>query len=281
MCIRSAISGILAASVLACGPLSAAVPAANESQQVVLAGTSQTDFVSEITGRTYRIYLAVPEAPPPPTGYPVMFVTDGDINFMPAVIQSRLQRSEGIPAAVVVGVGYPEGSGPAADRLNRRNLDFTLPTAPGHVPPGLKAAWENKLTGFGDAEAFFRVVTEEVRPLVSARAQLDPARQALFGHSLGGLFTVGALRNHHYAFAAYIASSPSLWWNGNQAIKPSLLQGIPSKGRLLVTVGALEQSAQGVLLPPGPQREITRLGNSPAFSNRAMCCGEYRTSSLS
>ena len=24
-----------------------------------------------------------------------------------------------------------------------------------------------------------------------------------------------------------------------------------------------------------------RLGNSPAFSNRAMCCGEYRTSSLS
>ncbi|WEK42003.1 MAG: alpha/beta hydrolase-fold protein [Candidatus Sphingomonas colombiensis] len=220
-------------------------------EPVTFAGARQYDMVSASTGRAYRIYLSIPASPPPPAGYPVLFVTDGDTNFIPAAIQSRLQVGEGVAPAVIVGIGYPDN-----DRLNRRNLDFTPPTPAEHVPPGLRDAWLNKQTSFGDAEPFFRFITQEVRPFVAAHARIDPANQALFGHSLGGLFTVQTMLAHPGAFRSYIASSPSLWWNDGELLKSPAHARAMKQQRLLVTVGALEQSTDQLLLPIGHDRDV-------------------------
>ena len=45
--------------------------------EAVIAATRQFDISSKITGRTYRVQIALPIAPPPPGGYPTLYVLDG------------------------------------------------------------------------------------------------------------------------------------------------------------------------------------------------------------
>src|SRR3546814_15077313 len=54
-------------------------------------------------------------------------------------------------------------------------------------------------------------------PAIEKRYAVDSRRQALYGHSLGGLFALHMLYSHPGAFRTIIAASPSIWWD-NQAI---------------------------------------------------------------
>ena len=53
----------------------------------------------------------------------------------------------------------------------------------------------------------------------SALVPVDATNQALYGHSLGGLAVVHALFTEPKAFRSFIASSPSLWWDGNAVLE--------------------------------------------------------------
>lgn len=101
---------------------------------------------------------------------------------------------------IIVAVGYPL-EGKLWD-AKRRSHDLTPPTA---IP----------VSGYGGAGLFLEFIERRVRPAVKARfPKMTFLREALYGHSYGGLFALYALFTRPRLFDCYIASSPSIWWNG-------------------------------------------------------------------
>ena len=109
---------------------------------------------------------------------------------------------------VVVGVGYASD----AEEENR-TLDLTPPTDPANLPVGMPNGWG----ATGGNDAFLSFLVDELKPAIAKAMVVDPSRQALFGHSLGGLFVLHALFVRSDSFDTYIAGSPSIWW-GKKAI---------------------------------------------------------------
>lgn len=170
---------------------------------VALPGTRQFDLAAG--GHTHRIMLAVPPAPPPTSGWPVLYVLDGDLLFAltAQLMRNRFARGPGVPAtgAVVVGLGY---AGEQVLDLDARAFDYT-PPAPG-------PATDERGRREGGADAFLDFIDATVRPMVERAAPVDAARQTLFGHSYGALCVLHALFTRPDSFQKYVAASPSLWW---------------------------------------------------------------------
>lgn len=193
-------------------------------------------------GGDYRVMIAVPDGPPPAAGFPVLYHLDGNAIFASMVEALRIQGARGaatgVAPGIVVGIGNAV-DGPF-DRL-RRNLDYTPtadPTTRGDRPDG--GEW----TATGGADAFLAVLETQVMPLVAGFAPVDPARQALFGHSLGGLFALHTLFTRPRTFARIVAVSPSLWWNGAAMIRDidALIASLPANPpRVMVAVGEDEE----------------------------------------
>jgi uncharacterized protein len=216
----------------------------------------QFDLTSKLNGRAYRIFVFTPLMAPPPEGYALIVASDGNMTFPIAAVLNGMFGMGGGRKAVVVGVGYPSDN-PLELGLKRRR-DLTPPTPVSAIPamPG----WpEPKAEDYGGAEDFHRFLTEELRPLIAERWPIDPANQTLYGHSLGGLFTLYALLNHPDSFRTFVASSPSIWWN-----ERAILDDVPAfaarvetgeaQPRVLISVGATEQEPPAIV-PPGFTRE--------------------------
>ncbi|MFG1418899.1 alpha/beta hydrolase-fold protein [Xanthobacter sp. V0B-10] len=220
---------------LAAGLGGARAPAA---APLTLPGAEERTVVSK-AGLAYRIFIALPREPPPPSGYPVLYVLDGNAVAGTLSDYARTQaRSQGglIQPAVLVAVGYP---GDAPHNMPRRARDLTpAPATAGGSGTYLKP----EDTGFADA--FLAFLVDELRPAIAADFPTDPARQGLMGHSFGGLFTLHALFTRPAAFSTYVAASPSLWWADGAILKEEdAFAAHPPQGRrrLLVTVGGQEQ----------------------------------------
>lgn len=193
----------------------------------------QRDIDSSITGQRYRIYLNVPTTPTPPGGHPVLFALDGNATFPALALMARSiaarSATTGRSAPVVVGIGYPSGQ----DFGGGRARDYTPPSGDG-TPPGE-----------GGADRFLDFIERELRPLVAALAPLDARRQALFGHSYGGLCTLHALFTRPGMFQAYLAASPSIWYRERFILSEvdgfaKRAAALPRKPALMLTAGELE-----------------------------------------
>lgn len=190
----------------------------------------ETTITSTHTGRSYRIQTAtIGEAPP--TGYPVLYLLDGDAYFPYALPLARtLLNPPGSGeqrALALVGIGYPGGQ---LFDLAQRERDFTPPAA---------ADGGNG----GDAEAFARFFDEELPPLLAAHIAIDRQQQSLFGHSYGGLFAL----YHLYTRASmqtYHLSSPSLWWeDGRIHAFADRLRAPADSLTIRISAGSGEQAA--------------------------------------
>lgn len=203
-------------------------------QPVTLPQAWQRDFAAK-DGSRYRLLISVPEGPAPARGFPSMLLVDGHALFPIATATAHLQaqrpEATGIGPAVIIGIGYP-GERPFDAERRQRDL---LP-----VP--------------GGAERFLDMLAGEVLPAVEKLAPLDPARRSLAGHSYGGLFTLNALFTRAGLFETYVAGSPSIWWQDRAILAREEAfhrAGDAQRGRLLITVGGLEQEAG---LSTRPQR---------------------------
>lgn len=210
---------------------------------VSLPDTDQYDLTSP-EGSAYRIFLSLPRQEPGPDGYPVLYLLDGNATFPSAAVSLALQmrrpESTGILPSAVVGIGYPTD-----DYLDavRRTRDYTIQLEADELPPrGDGAQWPPT----GGADAFLDFIVNEIKPSVARRLHVDKSREALFGHSFGGFFTLHALFSRPAAFRSYIASSPSIWY-GRKALDRELMtfckthQQESVSRRLLITVGGGEQ----------------------------------------
>lgn len=193
--------------------------------------------------RQYKILLGISDVPPPPSGFPVIYFLDANAIFgtmFEAVrIQSRRPERTGIVPALVVGIGYHIEKPFSPERY----YDFTL------TPPASELYSRREGTDrpeYGGAEQFLQFIDGELKPLIESRFKIDKDRQAIFGHSLGGLFVLQTLFTKPYAFNTYIAGSPSIHWNKSLLLDAeqkfiSSLENDKHHIRLLITVGELEK----------------------------------------
>lgn len=161
-----------------------------------------SSFDMEANGIAYRIFTAVPNEAAPEGGYPVIYMVDGN-RMLP--IAAKLMAENAALKAVFVGIGYPTDNQDEIVRL--RYFDLTPPTPDDLIPVHFN------VPKTGGRDAFFDFIDNQVKPEIEKRFDINKERQALFGHSLGGLFTLYALFNHTDSFQSYSAADPSIWWN--------------------------------------------------------------------
>jgi len=187
-------------------------------------------------GAVYRIFLAVPADAPPEGGFPVIYMLDANAGF--ATFVEALRRGAvrpqgtGIVPAVIVGIGYPTDG--VYDRA-RRTLDYSAGPSV-EPPPGVGGALKT-----GGRDAFFGFIEQVLKREIARRCQIDPLRQTLFGHSLAGYFVLDVLGRNTSAFSAYVAVSPSIWWDEERLVA-GLAETRKAPVRLSIMVGEWEQA---------------------------------------
>lgn len=95
--------------------------------------------------------------------------------------------------------------------VDRRN-ELALPT----TDPELIARYPTQ----GQSERFRLFLRDEVQPFIENRFRTS-GETALMGESLAGLFVVETFLKEPTMFDAYVAVSPSLWWDGGVLARQS------------------------------------------------------------
>lgn len=209
-----------------------------------ISGTFTWNMQSESTGRVYRISVAEPMGQPPECGYPVLYSLDANASFGTLAEAVRLQSRtpRGITPSIIVGIGYDSDSPIVTDE---RFYDYTVPAAAHELPVRPNGMpWPET----GGAEDFLDFIELQLIPRIASRYPVNPEKQSVFGHSLGGFFVLYALFTRPHIFRRYIAASPSVWWKQHvlyktwEVSKP-FLQPFDLQRELSIFVGTEEKPA--------------------------------------
>lgn len=210
---------------------------------------SHLDLDSRDGQRHYRLWIGQPRRPAPASGYPVLWMLDGNAAIS-ALEPEQLQALAGGQAPLLVAIGYQTDQ-----RIERaaRTYDYTP------VVPGL-AEQRDPLTGqpSGGVDVFLDLLEQSMRPMVAAIAPMDARRQTLWGHSYGGLAVLHTLFNRPGLFNHYAAASPSLWWNNGVIVREGkALHALPTcKPRSLLLM-------RGTAEPANPREQFTNDAQRP------------------
>lgn len=231
----------LALALALAAPIALAQPERNQKMDTSLLQRqdlayrfTQLDLDSADGQRHYRLWVGTPNRPAPASGYPVLWMLDGNA-ALGALDSQLLGKLAAGQAPLLVAVGYQ-----TEQRIERagRTYDYT-PALPG------QAEQRDPLTGqpSGGVDAFLDLLTERMRPMVAGLAPIDLQRQTLWGHSYGGLAVLHALFTRPGAFSDYAAASPSLWWHDGAIVHEA--QGLEQRlgntpARLLLMRGSEE-----------------------------------------
>ena len=167
-----------------------------------LRGGERRSLFSAVLGekRTYTLYLPEAGTGPDHCARPLIVVLDGN-DFADIVASTcRYLASVGrMPPVVVVGVD-------AADRWR----DYTPTRA--NIPDG------TPLPTSGGGALFRSFLVQDLIPAIGSIHPVSPF-VVVFGHSVAGLAAVDALLEDPEHVAGAIASSPSLWWDGEYTLR--------------------------------------------------------------
>jgi predicted alpha/beta superfamily hydrolase len=231
-----------AALVVACpaAAKAAPAPAGAASPGYVLPETETWELKGD-DGYPYQIFVSKPKGDAPTGGYPVLYVLDGNAMFAGFAETRRILSMEqsDISKSIIVGVGFKTD----LPYSERRLYDFT-----GGPPPPPWDANFSKIPN-GGWDKFLDVLSVNLRNEVARRYSINQNRQALFGHSLGGLLAVHTLFTRPAAFHAIIAASPSVFWHNQEMLREehdfvSRLEpgNIPNVARLMIVCGENEET---------------------------------------
>jgi predicted alpha/beta superfamily hydrolase len=129
--------------------------------------------------------------------FPVLYITDapGPVNEIGAVIDFLVDNG-GMPPLIVVGI---------------TNTDRTRDLTPTHSSEK-DSSGKEALPTSGGGDRLFDFIQSELMPEIEKRYRAEPYK-IFAGHSLGGLMAIHILTSRPDMFQAYIAVSPSLWWD--------------------------------------------------------------------
>ncbi|MEL7532094.1 MAG: alpha/beta hydrolase-fold protein, partial [Bacteroidota bacterium] len=154
---------------------------------------------SEILGQERPYIISLPEGyAESDKAYPVMYLLDGKGNFHHTTASvDFLTRSGRIPEMIVVGI----------PNTDDRSRDLT--------PEG--ESMKKDFPTSGGANNMLAFIEKELMPLIGKNYRASDYK-LLVGHSFGGLFAIHTLLNHPGIFDAYLAISPSLWWDQQKLV---------------------------------------------------------------
>ena len=155
-------------------------------------GPNQEQFTltSAHTNTDYAIYVAYPDGYQEDQAYHTVYLLDGDDYSREAAALLETHTD-----VVMVGIGYAG--------QNERGRDYAYPADP---------TFPNQS---GGAREFARFLNEELIPHVETTLRVRPTDRALFGHSLGGYFSLYMLYQQEQPnpFQYHMAASPNLMWH--------------------------------------------------------------------
>ncbi|KAK0648135.1 Alpha/Beta hydrolase protein [Cercophora newfieldiana] len=146
-----------------------------------------------------------------------MYVTDGNAYGLTAAehVKRRKPVDAAQPDTIVVTIGYPLTN--HVYDLSRRFIDLRppLPLPPGPGPDG------NPNPPPAGADDFIDFIDGALRPWVQKTVfpSVKFSRDALYGHSFGGVFAVWALISHPGLFDTYLIATPTVIWNNGSLLE--------------------------------------------------------------
>lgn len=219
-------------------------------------------FDSQDGKRHYRVYVGIPRKPAPPEGYPVIYMLDGNAAMHTLQDQDLAALFADNPP-VLVGIGYDV---PSRHDVMARAFDYTPPIL--NEDGSVRTDTVERGRPGGGADLFLDMIQDTIRPAVEARVQLDTARQTLWGHSFGGLFTLYTLVTRPRMFQRYVAGDPSVGWGDDALLKrangfhaaqapEAIVRVLVGRGRPAANADAAQPLSPGPvsIIPPG--REST------------------------
>lgn len=234
------LSKLIAVWIFVMNIAASSAQATGSSVGITVPATEQFTLTASANGRRYRIFVAHPRDAAPAEGYPVIYLLDGNATFLIGAEAVRLQtrKPKGFEPAALVAIGY-ETDEPFD--VVRRYFDYTTPSSPSALPPRkVDEPWPK----LGGADAFLDFIERDLKPEIERRLPINRKRQTLFGHSLGGFFTLHTLFTRSHLFSTYIAGSPSIWWNNSELLDRArdFVASSPDLGgkKLLIGIGADE-----------------------------------------
>ncbi|MDG4721480.1 MULTISPECIES: alpha/beta hydrolase [Thalassospira] len=168
---------------------------------------------SDLLGRDMRLLVWKPDHDAPKDGYPVIYSFDGETSI--TALAEFAAQAEVLGARYKLGapmvVAFAEMPGDYSHE--QRMYDFTpfAKTYELHERPNM-LEWPK----LGGGDTYLEAVMTEFKPFIAQTYAIDKDRETLFGHSLGGMLVLHMLATRPDAFDAYVAVSPSLWFNTPQ-----------------------------------------------------------------
>lgn len=166
-----------------------------------------------------------------------------------------------MPDTIIVSIGYPivPLDSPYSEQ---RYYDYQPPVCSNCTIPAMPGVPSN-------ADNFIEFVDNALRPWVRQtafpKARFD--RDALYGHSFGGLFVLYALVTRPDLFDTYLCASPALFWNDDYVFNHTDFLG-PLRSRTMLAANRTKPAFQisyGHLEQNPVQR---RTETDEAFANR-------------
>ncbi|MCF2500419.1 alpha/beta hydrolase [Dyadobacter chenhuakuii] len=164
---------------------------------------------SKLLNEDRKVYVHCPKADSADRNnhFPVIYVMDGD-NHFELLVQyvDYLSRPDVLAMPKTIVIGIPN---------TKRTRDLT--------PTNSILNYEGKpdsssYTGSGGNGKFLQFIENELIPMIDKNYKTTPYK-IFAGHSFGGLSALNCLLTHPDLFDAYIAVSPSLWWDREYMLK--------------------------------------------------------------
>ena len=193
---------------------------------VALSDTEQRTITSAKIGRSYDLFISLPENySATKQSYPALYVLDGWHFPLMAFLQENNIYSKRMAPVIIVNIAHS----PASDAMKLRAADFS----PTPLPQSLGG-------GGGGASMFLDFFEHELIPFIDRTYRTNPADRGLLGHSLGGKFALYALEQRPALFQRIVAASPALFPDDSliDADARRALSAIPASVRLDLSVGS-------------------------------------------
>lgn len=158
--------------------------------------------------RKVYVYCPRPDSADVNKRFPVLYIMDADNHFeLIAQYVDYLSRPDvlAMPKAIVVGITNTD---------RRRDLTPTESILDYSGKPDSN----NRSKQSGGNENFLQFIRTELIPAIDKNYKTESYR-IFAGHSFGGLSAINCMLTHPDMFNAYIAVSPSLWWDNEYLLK--------------------------------------------------------------
>lgn len=164
---------------------------------------------SKLLNEDRKVYVHCPKVDSADANgrFSVLYVLDGDNHFaLLAQYAEYLSRPDVLAMPKIIVIGIPN---------TKRTRDLT--------PTRSVLNYEGKpdsssYQGSGGNDHFLQFIQTELMPLIDSKYKTTPFK-IFAGHSFGGLSVLNCLLTQPDLFDAYIAVSPSLWWDKAYMLK--------------------------------------------------------------